>query len=235
MSQDGYDLSSKSIYATTQESSGFDASDFSLVGSGFCVDSGDNFYPRFALKLTNSAQAENFCLDWCAQNTNPDLVGVHVYAGPSDLTVCQCLFSGGLPLGIESTDYDPPATFEHTVNSPGKGPITQTNGNSDWECYKNNVSLSHQMGPFGSLYSIPFSNTIYSHFVIFDSSMELPSHWHQSLHLPHLHRSHPALAWRRSLHLPHLHRSHPALVQHRSHPALVQHPSQQPLQQPTCL
>eukprot|EP00956_Cyclotella_meneghiniana_P014940 scaffold22644_cov44-Cyclotella_meneghiniana.AAC.4 len=138
MSQDGYDLSSKSIYATTQESSGFDASDFSLVGSGFCVDSGDNFYPRFALKLTNSAQAENFCLDWCAQNTNPDLVGVHVYAGPSDLTVCQCLFSGGLPLGIESTDYDPPATFEHTVNSPGKGPITQTNGNSDWECYKNN-------------------------------------------------------------------------------------------------
>ena len=112
--------------------------DFSFVGQGWCRDSSYNYYSfyygRFSVRHTYT-----YCLDWCSQNALPDLVGVEVNY-EFDSLGCACLFSGGLPPGLNYSDYSPPAENSEGFWD-GDGPILTSWGYNDTLCYRYDVSI----------------------------------------------------------------------------------------------
>jgi hypothetical protein len=112
--------------------------DFSLIGDGYCLDESFNYYSSYISSPLPSRYTDTYCLDWCSQNPLPDLVGVQVkYMDYS--TYCSCLFSGGLPLGLNMSDYSPAAEFADGFEY-GVGPIQTSWGYNNTLCYRYDVS-----------------------------------------------------------------------------------------------
>jgi hypothetical protein len=84
----------------------------------------------------------NECIEWCSQNLHPDFVGTSEFQTP-DVSLCSCLFSGGLPKDIAATDYTPEVFVNFTV--PGFGPVqaVQFYGAASY-CYRYDVSLQFE-------------------------------------------------------------------------------------------
>jgi len=112
--------------------------DFSWVGVGSCVDESYNYYSSFISNYLPARTKDMYCLDWCSQNALPDLVGVEVWQLTFE-TYCLCSFSGGLPYGLNYSDYYPAAEFDIGYWY-GVGPIMTSFGWDDTSCYRYNVS-----------------------------------------------------------------------------------------------
>eukprot|EP00956_Cyclotella_meneghiniana_P038506 scaffold155273_cov35-Cyclotella_meneghiniana.AAC.2 len=118
---------------------GFGASDFSFFGEGQCRDAHGKYYSFYKLGFDTNPVPETSCLDWCAQNPHPDLVGAQIFGSN-----CYCYFSGPLPSNLEMTDYDPPSVYKYSRPSTtgGEGAISKVHMSENWvapypKCYKN--------------------------------------------------------------------------------------------------
>jgi hypothetical protein len=112
---------------------------FSRVSTedGRCVDAHGN-YPSYIRRYFAGNFTASDCGDWCMQNPT-DLIAFDLYNDPSGVeNKCYCLFNDGLPEIIDT--YDPPYEII-SLSTVGLGPITNVSSDSDWFCYRNDVSL----------------------------------------------------------------------------------------------
>jgi hypothetical protein len=112
---------------------------FTYVGEKSCVDASGNEYSYINVEFPLPSN-DNECIKWCSQNLHPDFVGVQIdYDYESSELFCDCLFSGGLPNGINPrVDYSP-AAFEFE-SFDGSGPVQSFPGPYRLICYRYNVS-----------------------------------------------------------------------------------------------
>ena len=110
-----------------------------MIGQGRALDASSERYPYITSGDIASATlpTDGDCIDYCLQNSHPDLVGVEVYRNSGDVN-CRCLFSGTVPGSIDLTTYDPDAASSSSVET-GTGVIQSILPTADVTCYRNEV------------------------------------------------------------------------------------------------
>jgi hypothetical protein len=112
---------------------------FSYVGEGYCLDTNNNTYSAFLRKFKETDY--RVCVEWCAQISHPDFIGVEIEYYEDDFYTCWCDFSRELPEDIIKTDYEPPAKNQYSSN--GHGSIENVSPVQGTLCYRYDVSLNN--------------------------------------------------------------------------------------------
>ena len=112
---------------------------FSWVGEGSCLDESYQYYSSFVSSYLPARTKDTYCLDWCSQNPEPNLVGVEVWNWDYYGTNCLCSFSEGIPHDLNFSDYSPAADWANGYWN-GIGAIMTTDGYNYTMCYRYNVS-----------------------------------------------------------------------------------------------
>lgn len=147
---DGFAIASQSVGNTCSQSTvtaAFNSSTtFSRVSDqeGWCVDS-HGYYYSYVKQETAPSSTASECGIWCLQYPS-SLIGFDYHIDRSnEVNECHCLFNNDVP-GVIGT-YDPQYD-ELSLGEMGVGPITSVSGDSDWFCYRNNVSCSIELESF---------------------------------------------------------------------------------------
>jgi hypothetical protein len=108
-------------------------SGFSLVGTGLCLDSKNDWYDY--AYLVNQADDINAAIDWCKTATAyaSSLVGVDIGDG-----IWFCWYNDDSIDNIQNTDFSPTA-FSKGTKFVGSGPVISADGSDGFTCYKNEV------------------------------------------------------------------------------------------------
>jgi hypothetical protein len=106
---------------------------FSLVGTGSCRDSKNDWYD-FA-KLDNQTNDINAAINWCKTATAyvSSLVGVEIGNGS-----WFCRYNNGIVDNIQNTDFSPTASDKGN-GLVGIGAVNSADGSSGYTCYKHEV------------------------------------------------------------------------------------------------
>ena len=114
-----------------------------MTGAGYCTDSGGNEYSKLLYIGQTSGPQE--CFDFCTSKNEDELVGVTV---ETQWNYCSCHLNDAT--GLDNSGYTLPGDGNPNSLFPigigvGSGNVENTNGQSNWQCYRNEVSHAFAM------------------------------------------------------------------------------------------
>lgn len=114
------------------------------IGEGICGDKDGSPYDTFTWSYGNDPSelpdATSWdVLQWCTTgNAAAYKSGLVGFSFRKDYWSCH--YDAGRAGNLTQSDFDPPATLRTGLS--GRGPVTKTDGSSEFTCYSTNVSMS---------------------------------------------------------------------------------------------